>query len=95
MEEIRKRKLTQLVLVKLGAGMGKYSVRIDDDLLKVKGNFTASLQLLMQLHFVLHLNYDTECLGAYRILSIVMVMRPSLDVYLSVVAEILSQLFKD
>uniref|UniRef100_A0A914XL55 Uncharacterized protein n=1 Tax=Plectus sambesii TaxID=2011161 RepID=A0A914XL55_9BILA len=80
LEEIRKRKLTQLVLVKLGAGMGKYYVRVDDDLVKVKGNFTVGLQLLMQLHFVLHLNYDTKCLGAYRILSIVMVMRPSLDI---------------
>uniref|UniRef100_A0A914X728 R3H domain-containing protein n=1 Tax=Plectus sambesii TaxID=2011161 RepID=A0A914X728_9BILA len=67
LEEIRRRKLTQLVLVKLGAGMGKYYVRVDDDLVEVKGNFTAGLQLLIQLHFVLRLNYDTRCLGAFRI----------------------------
>uniref|UniRef100_A0A914WCP8 Uncharacterized protein n=1 Tax=Plectus sambesii TaxID=2011161 RepID=A0A914WCP8_9BILA len=88
LEEVRKRKLTQLVLVKLGAGMGKYHVRVDDDL--VKGNLTAGLHLLMQLHFVLRLNYDTKCLSDYHILSTVMVLRLKLK-YSSMVAEIVKK----
>ena len=87
MEEIRKRKLTQLVLVKLGAGMGKYYVRVDDDLVEVKGNFTAGLQLLIQLHFVLRLNYDIRCLGAYRIFEHCYGLETKLK-YSSMVAEV-------
>ena len=94
MEEVRKRKLTQLVLIKFGAGMGKYYVCVDDDLAEVKGNFTAGLRLLMQLHFVLRLKYDSKGLSTYWIFEHCYVLETKLR-YLSVVAEILCKLFKD
>jgi hypothetical protein len=55
--------------VKLGSGVGKLYVHVDNEFIPVRGDFTARLQLLVQLHYVLRLNYDSKVLAAFRILE--------------------------